>query len=823
VNEITIYRHVKQITMLYNYLKSALRSFRNNRTTTVINLAGLSIGLATCLLILLFIGHELGYDRFNVKADRIERVFFGGVVKGDVMNESTVMPPVAATMKAECPEVEDATRLRDYEKPKIVVNNQTFRDNTLAFVDANFFEVFTLPFVAGDPATALNAPNRVVVSVSCAKKFFGNNDPIGQIIKLPDNKQTLEVVGVMRDIPHNSHFQFDLLASTLTLPEGQETNWMQSNFYTYVVLRKGANRAALEKRLPGLVEKYMGPQMKEAMGMSLAQFREQGNDLRFGLQPLTDIYLYSDFPRDLAKKGDIRYVWIFAAIGAFMLLIACINFINLSTASASRRAREVGVRKAVGSSRGALVGQFLTESVLLSSIAMSLAVGLASLALPLVRHFSGLPLAFNWAGNWAILPALAGFALFTGILAGAYPAFFMASFRPEWVLKGNAGALLSGAGSKGHLRNGLVVFQFILSVALIICTAIVYHQLRFVQETPLGYDRESVLVLPDPAALGTGKEAFLAQLRQDTRIEQWTLSTYLPAGPTGDNNFFIYPEGRQADVVKTLRYDVDERYCTTLGIKLAAGRYLAPDKFPGDSSAIVLNEAASMALGWGENPVGQRLNTQLKRGRQSTYEVVGMVKNFHFRSLYERISPLVMVVGTGGNAIVKVNGNAASAVADHLKNEWAKHSDEPFTYSFLDDRVRETYRAERAFGLMLVVFTGLTIFVACLGLFGLAIFTAERRTKEIGIRKVLGASITSITSLLAKDFLKLVLIAIVIASPVAYYFMNRWLSDFAYRIEMQWWVFVAAGALAVVIAFLTVGGQAVKAALANPVKSLRSE
>ncbi len=809
--------------MLKYYFKIAWRNLLRHKRFSLINIAGLTIGIATCLVILLFVQYELSYDRFHKNADRIVRVFFRGTVQGERMNESTVMPPVAQVLKADYPEVEAATRLRVAGAPQVIVGDKSFRDDAFAFVDPNFFAVFTLPFIKGDPATALLEPNSLVISEKVAKKYFGQEQPIGRVIQFKDRGVVCKVTGVMADIPLNSQFRFELLGSMASFPEAREPNWMVSEFYTYLLLQKGADYKKLEAKLPQTIEKYLGPQLQQSMGLTYAEFQAKGNQLGLLLQPLTDIYLHSDFNYDLSAHGDIRYVWIFSAIALFMLLIACINFMNLSTAGASKRLKEVGVRKVVGSGKGALIGQFLIESILLTTISLVLAVALVEITLPLFKNWSDTPLNLGWTTSYWLLPGLLIFGLATGVLAGSYPAFFLSALKPGAMLK--SGSSPKGLGSKSTgLRNGLVVFQFFLSIALMVCTAVVYQQLRFAQQTELGYDKSAVLILPDLQVLGEQAGNYLAQLRHDPRVLHVSSSDYLPAGASHNNNFFLYSNGNENQWVKTLRYEVDEQYLPTLGIRTLGGRNFSKE-FPGDSSAILVNEAAAKAFGFENNTSGQTLTTHLKNGdNKKTYQVIGVLQDFHFRSLHERISPLVMVLGNNyGSAILKIKMQDSPALLASLKARWTALTDEPFAYSFLDERVRDSYQSEQRFGLLLLFFTALTIFVACLGLFGLAIFIAEQRTKEIGVRKVLGASVVGIVGLLSKDFLKLVLIALLLAAPVAYFFMEKWLSDFAYRIDIQWWVFALAGLLAAGIAFLTVGFQSVKAALANPVESLRSE
>lgn len=806
--------------MLRSYFKIAWRNIVRNKVFSAINIIGLSMGLATCLLISLFVLDELSYDRFNEKADRIVRVVFRGTMNGGKINEAHVMPPTAQTLKADYPEVQEATRLRVGGSPVITVGNKPFRDASVAYADSNFFQVFTLPLLKGNAKTALVQPNTAVITQEMAGRYFGNEDPIGKVIRVKSWNAAYQITGVIDQIPTNSHFNFDLFVSMASLPDAKAPSWMTSEFYTYLVLPKGYDYKQLEAKLPQVVERYMGPQLQRGMGMSLAQFRKKGNNIGLFLQPLTDIHLHSDFAHDLGTNGNIQYVYIFGAIALIMLLIACINFMNLSTAGASKRAKEVGIRKVLGSVKLALTNQFLIESLLLTAIAMLLAIGLVYLTLPLFNNLAGKELAVNFMSNPWLLPGLLLFGLIVGVLAGSYPAFFLSSFTPVSVLKGK---FTSSKNSIG-LRSGLVVVQFFISIVLTIGTTVVYQQLNYIQNKKLGYTKEQVLVLPETWLLGKKEDVFRSQIMQDTRVVNVSTSGYLPAGPSYNNNFMVYPETNSTQLVKTLRYDVDYNYIPTLGMEMAAGRNFSKS-YGTDSSGVILNHTAARILGWNKNALGHTLSNSDNQGNKTTYRVIGVVKDFHFKSLHERISPLVMVLGrTTGTVIVKVKTKDIGGLLASLKTHWNQlTADAPFTYSFLDERFNNTYLAEQKIGRILGIFAGLTIFVACLGLFGLATFMAEQRIKEIGVRKVLGASVASIVALLSKDFLKLVLIALVIASPVAWWAMTNWLQGFAYKIDMSWWVFALAGLLAVGIALLTVSFQSIKAALMNPVKSLRSE
>lgn len=804
--------------MYESYLKIAIRSISRNRLFSAINILGLAVGIATCLTILLLIRYELSFDRYNEKADRIVRVVFKGTVRGQQMNEAHVMPGVAAVLKNAYPEVRQATRLRVGGYPRIRHNGKSFREDALVFVDSNFFQVFSLGFVNGDRNTVLSAPNSLVISEAIARKYFAGEEPVGKMLTFDSGTNYL-VTGVIKDVPATSHFRFGLFASMNGLEEARDPSWMRSEFFTYLVLPEGYDYRVLESKLKATVDKYIGAQMHQAMGISLADFRKAGNDIGLFLQPLTDIHLYSDFAYDLSPPGDITYIYIFSAIAVFMLLIACTNFMNLSTAGAMRRAREVGVRKVLGSSRLQLVKQFMLESLLLTFLALAIAVALTGATLPYFNALSGREFGSDLSDHPGIIWMLLVTGLVTGILAGTYPAFFLASFRPSAVLKG----VTATGGKSLTLRSGLVIFQFLVAGVLITGTAVVYRQLDFIRNKDLGYARDQVLVLRETGRLGNRQETFRREIGKLPGVISVSNSGYLPAGPSNNNNFFIFPGSDPSRQIKTLRYDVDPRYIPTLGMQILAGRNFSED-LAGDSSAVILNEAAVRALGWTRNPVGREVSRSDNDGNKRTYTVIGLVRDFHFRSLHEAISPLVMVLGPGDGLVVKMEKNRVAGVLKEVQDKWAAFSpEEPFTYAFLDQKYMEQYESERRMGEVLGIFAILTILIACLGLFGLATFAAEQRTREIGIRKVLGASLADILKLLSRDFVRLVLVANLLAWPLAYVIMENWLRDFAYRIHISWWFFAVSGTATFLIALITIGIRAFKAGTANPVKSLRTE
>jgi putative ABC transport system permease protein len=803
--------------MLKNYLKTAWRNIRKNKLFSFINILGLSIGIALCFTIMLYVQDELSYDKFNKNADNIARIVFHANINGGEINECIVMAPVAQAMKKDFPEVQDATRIVSFGSPKITYRDKAFKDDRFALVDPNFFSIFTLPLIEGDPRTALLQPHTVVITKSTAEKYFGKEDAIGKVLSLNNNTDSYQVTGVMEDVPANSHFHFDLFGSMTGLEQARSDSWMGGNFYTYLLVRPGTDYKKMQARFPAMVAKYMGPQIKQQMGLSLAQFRTKGNSLGFALQPLPSIHLSSHTNNEFEPGGNAMYVYIFGGIAIFMLIVACINFINLSTAGASKRAKEVGVRKVAGSRRLQLVGQFLSESILISLIALIIAIALVKLALPAFNEIAGKQLSLSTRP----LLAFIALGLLVGAVAGVYPAFYLSSFKPVAVLKGK----LTGNNKSFGLRSGLVVFQFFISVGLIIGTIVVYHQMQFIQNKNLGYDKNQLIVISNSYLLGKNEHVFEQEMLQDPRVVNATMSLYKPAGPSNYNNALAYPQGNDNLIVDGVDFHVDERYIPTLGMQMIAGRNFSRD-FATDSSGIILNETAVQALGWNNgNATGKTVVRQNSgKGTNVPFHVIGVVKNFNFKSLHETISPLFMTLQPEGGLIFKIKTAGISGLLAAMKKQWDDYkTDEPFTYNFLDDLYNKTYSVEQKTGSILSIFSVLTIFVACLGLFGLATYTAEQRTKEIGIRKVLGASAGQVAQMLSKEFVKLVLIASLIAFPAAWWAMNKWLQSFAYRINISWWMFLTAAVAALLIALITVSFQAIKAAVTNPVKSLRTE
>jgi putative ABC transport system permease protein len=808
--------------MFKNYIKTAFRSLYKNKGFTAINILGLALGLATCLLIVLYVVDELSYDRYNTKADRIYRVNEDLKLGENSVQYAVCMPPLAKTLIAEYPYVEDAVRLRNAGLYHVKKGSSNILESKMVHADPSLFNVFTLPMINGDPKTALAEPNSVVITETIAKKYFNSTNVVGKTMLFNDN-QSYMITGVIKDVPKNSHFNFDFFLSMSTLPDSRSNEWLRSDFATYVLLKNGADHKKLEASFPAFLQKFSGSQMQSQLGMSIVAFEKSGSFFRMNLTALTDIHLKSHRTGELGANSTSQYVYIFSAIALFILLIACVNFMNLSTARSSNRAREVGVRKVLGSSRKYLIFQFLSESIMVTFFATAIAIIVAIALLPLFNQLAGKEIAITTQSLVWIIPASLIIVVVIGSLAGSYPAFFLSAFQPIDVLKGKLSAGFKGGG----LRSLLVVFQFAISVFLIIGTLVIYNQLNFIQTKNLGYNRNQVLVIQNAFELDNQTKAFKQEVKQLPGVTNATMTGFLPT--SGNRSTAIYFKDATLDQKKSIfpqNWEVDADWIPTLDIKMASGRNFSKEMLT-DSSAVIINEAAAKFLGY-KDAVNKSLykSSGGKRGSNiKEYHIIGVVKDFHFNSLHEKIEPVIIRLADNRGALsIRVNTANLPSLLAQIKSKWATFSPGvQINYSFMDQDFDASYRAEQRIGTIFIVFTSLAIIIACLGLFGLAAYAAEQRTKEIGIRKVLGANVTVIVSMLSKDFIKLVIIAILIASPLAWYLMHLWLQDFAYRVNIQWWVLAGAACTALFIAFVTISFQSIKAALANPVNSLRSE
>lgn len=818
--------------MLKTYLKIAFRSLMKNRLVSAINVLGLAVGIATCTIIGLYVLDESSYDRFWKNSDRIYRATLDAKIGDDLLHEASVMAPVAQTIKDELPEIEASTRvIKVREETKIRMGENVLRKGTTAFVDSNFFEVFDLPFVSGDPKTALDRPNTLVITELQAKALFDNKNPINQVIQLEDigyySSEFYDlagdytITGVIRDMPRNAHFHFDMLASMHGNADAKNQSWLSGSYVTYLLLNKGADPFQVESKLPALTKKHLETQMKQGLGLSYEEFFERGNYVFLKLQAITDIHLNPLYTGkgDFEPGGDRQTVLIYCAIAVFMLLIACINFMNLSTAGASQRVKEIGVRKVMGSDKRHLIFQFLAESLVAVSIAMILGGVMAKVALPFFNNFAEKSLVMRSLLEPEVVLALGTMLLLVTLLAGGYPAFFLSSFKPIESLKKK----IATRGRVGF-RSTLVVFQFAISVVLTIGALVVSQQMSYIQNRDLGYDRSQLIVLRNAGLLGEHLDVFRDKLRADPRVKSVTKSAYIPSGPTDTSNQSLSSKDDPTTGFRMVHYGIDEEYIPTMGMEILAGRNFSQD-FGSERYNIVINQTAARELGIAEDPIGKVFEqlTDNEGGREEV-RVIGVVKDFVSKSLRDPIRPLMMVYNPYNSLILKVEGGDLRGLLADMEKTWAEfNSGEAFHYAFLDELYNETYRQEAKMGSFLTVLALMTIFVACLGLFGLVTFTAEQRVKEIGIRKVLGSTVSQIVGMLAKDFVKLVVISIVIAFPAGYFFMDTWLQNFAYHIDIAWWIYALAAVLTLLIAFGTICLRSVSAALRNPVESLRSE
>ncbi|HSP88829.1 MAG TPA: ABC transporter permease [Ignavibacteriaceae bacterium] len=803
--------------MLKSYLRIAFRNLVRFKAYSLINVFGLALGIASCIVILLFVDDELSYDKFNEKAERIYRVHTRGKLLGNDLNMAVSPAPLGETMVLDYPEVIQSARLGYNANMLIRYKDNVFNETRFFWADSTIFEIFTMQFIQGDPKTALDEPHTIVLTETLAKKYFGKEDPIDKIMNMEDGT-AYTVRGVIKDCPSNSHFHYDLFAS-LSSWGGSERNtyWVSNNFYTYILLKEGTSGADLQKKLPEFAKKYAGPQIQQLLGITYDEALGKGYVYEFLMQPLLDIHLHSHLDYEIEPNSDIRYVYIFSIIAGFILVIACINFMNLTTARSSTRSKEVGIRKVLGSSKAKLIKQFLTESVLLAFFAVLIAIVLVEILLPSFSQLSGKDLQTNYFENLLAIPALIGTILFVGFLAGIYPAFFLSSFQPVKTLKGKP-----NEGKKSFLRSGLVVFQFAITIILFASTLIVYNQMKFIQDKKLGFDKEHVLVIQRAWALEDHAKAFKEELLRNSNIVSASNTDNLPGRLFGQTVF------KPEDAPLSQQYPLaimatDYDFSKTLGLKMVEGRYFSRESST-DTTAIILNENAVKFMDM-KDPIGKRL--VLPDPNQSrVFTIVGVLKDFHYESLHQHIRPLAIFLNSGQTAYlpIRIRPNDVSKTISFVKDQWNEFvPGKPFEYFFLDEDFNRLYQSEQKTGQIFSAFSILAIFIACLGLFGLTAFTVERRIKEIGIRKVLGASVSTIVLLISKEFLKWVLIANLIAWPVAYFYMNSWMENFAYKTNISIWVFIFSGIIALLIALLTVISQTIKAATANPVKSLRYE
>ena len=812
--------------MQYNYLKVAWRNLLKNKAFSIINIAGLAIGLCCFLLIALYVTDELSYDRHNDKADRIYRVDSDIRFGGTDLKLAVCSDPMGPTLKKDYPQVEQFVRFYNSAGSKMLKKgNEYINEQNAIHADSTLFDVFTLPAVEGNTKTALNEPNTVVVTESAAKKYFGTTNVTGKFIETNEDANNLyKITAVIKDIPRNSHFAADFIFSMDNV-DYTFGNFMSHNFQTYVLLQKGTDPKSFEKKFDEVISKHVLPQVKQFIQInSMDEWKKAGNNLVYSLIPLTDIHLKSARTAELGVNGNIQYVYIFSAVALFILLIACINFMNLSTARSANRAKEVGIRKVLGTEKGSLVWQFLTESTLMAFISLLAALAIAFAVMPYFNDISSKSLSLGNLFSIKVLPLLLLLPFIVGAMAGSYPAFYLSSFQPIKVLKGK----INAGFKKSSLRSGLVVFQFAISIVFIIATVIVYNQLNYIQNRKIGFSKDQVLVVHGTGAMANNNRAFKNEVAAMPGVISGTDAGFLPVDNSGrnDNTFSTEPVITSKNGFNMQTWRIDYDYLATLGMELKEGRNFSKD-FGTDSLGIIVNEATAALLGPG-NTIGKKLYTYADTQNPNdmlVYTIIGVVKNFNYASLHHKVAPLSFRLGNANwTTAFKIKAGNVEGLVKSIEASFKKMAPGmPFNYEFLDESFDRMYRAEQRVGKIAIAFAILTILIATLGLFGLATYMAEQRTREIGVRKVLGASVANLTTMLSMDFLKLVGIAALVAFPLAWYAMHKWLEDFAFRVEISWWVFVFAALAALMIALLTVSYQAIKAALANPVNSLRTE
>ena len=809
--------------MFKNYFKIAFRNLTKYRFISGINLFGLAIGLTCCLLILAYILNELSYDRYNNNADRIYRVTrsFNNQDGAVSLKLSTISPPFGPYLTNDFPEIQKLTRLLSNGITPMRYREHLFNENNVYFADENLFDVFKVKVIEGNPKTALSVPFTVMLSVEMAKKYFGNEDPMDKTIRF-NNQFNLRVSGVYKSFPSNAHLHPNVLLSFNTLndtavygAENLRTNWGNNSFFTYLLLPEHYPVKNMITQFPAFVDKHMDH--KDYNGLNPSKFT------KLGLQKLTDIHLYSHMDYEAEPNGDISRVYIFSVIALFTLLIACINYMNLSTARSALRAREIGIRKVIGARRKELILQFLSESVLICWLGLIIAALFTFITLPWLNKISGQELSFSILLKWQIITPLLLTPFIVGVISGIYPALFLSSFQPIKTLKG----LFKTERSTISFRKVLVVTQFSISIILIITTAIVFQQLHFMQQKSLGFDKDRLVVLPYGTDIGKHYNVFRTDILRNALFKDIGRSSRIPTGRLLDDMNAYTMVGDSLRPVNTdIKFvSVDYDFIPVYGIQLGAGRNFSR-VYATDTAGFVINESSVKLLGWksDQDAVGKDFKYGSQKGN-----IIGVVKDFNFESMHQQIVPMVLVMFSPSQAYfnnisIKIAGNDIPGALAYLEKTWRTLLPEtPYQFSFLDDNFDKLYQSEQRQGTIFIIFACIAICIACLGLLGLSAFAISRRIKEIGVRKVMGANVGSIVTLLSKDFLMLVLIAAILAFPVAWYAMNSWLKDFAYRIRIQWWVFLLAGILAAIISLITVSFQAIRAAIANPVKSLRSE
>jgi putative ABC transport system permease protein len=805
--------------MLNNLIKHSLRSFKRQRAYIIINILGLSIGIACSLVIALFVINEASYDKFNTKRDRIYRVILNGKIGGQEIVGAFTPAVMGPTVPKEFPEIEDALRMTS-EGPTIVeYDKQAFIEDHIVQADSSFFNFFSIPVLKGDPANLLNAPRKVVLSESTARKIFGNENPIDKQIKIGSDSARWTVTGVMGDIPGNSHFEANILSSFMTNSRAQSQTWMENSFSTYLLLKPNTSYVSVDEKMKDLVVKYVGPEVQKYIGISLKDFIEQGNKYRFFLQNLSDIHLDTSVQQEFKASSDPKYLMIFGSIALLIVVIAAINFMNLSTAQASRRAKEVGIKKIGGSTRWMLITQFLSESFILSFISLIIALIFIKISLPFFNKLLGTNLILDLFANWYMIPILILFSLFVGLLAGSYPALFLSSFNPYEVLKGS----VKNSMKNGNLRRVLVVFQFAVSILLIVGTLVMYRQIKYMLNKDVGFNKEQLIVINRAEAVGARVKSFKESVKGIPGVINIASSSAVPGRNNNNNGYMM--EGRKDETFLMQTNWIDNDYLETYGMTLEKGRAFN-ESFTTDQQACLLNESAVKNF----SITDLEKTRMIKPGASGPeyLSVIGVVKNFNFESLRNPVQPYIFCYKTEdriyGYFSVKISAKNYSATISEIEKVWKEYTaNNPLQYYFVNEDFEQMYIQETQNAQMAVIFSILAIFIAALGLFGLTSFTVEQRTKEIGVRKAMGSSITGIYIEISKEIVILVSVSALIAWPVIYYYAGQWLDNFYYKISLGVFSFVTGLSIALGIAVLTISYRVIKAARVNPAQSLKYE
>lgn len=806
--------------MFNNLLKHSIRSFKRQRAYIIINVIGLSIGIACSLLIALYVINEASYDKFNLKKDRIYRAILNGKIGGQEVTFATSPAIMGPTMVKEFPEIEDFCRLSGQGPEVVVYKNQAFTEENLIQADSSFFNFFSIPVLRGDLKNLLNAPHKVVLSESTAKKIFGNENPIDQPLKIGNDTVRYIVTGVMGDIPGNSHFEANMISSFLTNPRVNLQIWLSNSFSTYFLLKPNTDYKSIDAKFPALLEKYVGPEVEKYMGIKITDFSKQGNKYRFFLQNLKDCHLDTSIQQEFKPASDPKYLLIFGAIAVLIVVIAAINFMNLSTAQASRRAKEVGIKKLGGSTRGMLITQFLSESFILSFASLVLALIFIKISLPYFNNLLGTGLVLNLLTNWYTIPILLLFSVFVGLLSGSYPAFFLSSFNPYEVLKGS----VKNSMKNGRLRRVLVVFQFAVSILLIVCTMIMYRQINYMLNKDVGFNKEQLIVINRADAIGKKMKSFKESVKSIPGVVNISSSTAVPNRTNNNNGYGM--EGRKDESFLIVTNWVDYDYLDTYGMKLTSGRSFS-ESFSTDKESCLINESVVKNFGIND-PLKARFTQPGEESSRKYIPVIGVVKNFNFESLRNPIGPCILCFQSEnflwGYITVRLSARNYSNTINEIEKVWKEYAaNTPLQYYFLDADFEKMYVQEKQNAQMAVIFSILAIFIAALGLFGLTSFTVEQRTKEIGVRKAMGSTVSGIFVVISQEVIILVTISALIAWPLIYYIAQKWLENFYYRINLGLFSFAAGLIMALGIAILTISYRILRAATVNPAKSLKYE